>query len=44
MSKDTEQNNGNGASKPNGSGNRTFLLQQLYVKDLSFEEIKRYDM
>jgi preprotein translocase subunit SecB len=37
MSKDTEQNNGNGASKPNGSGNRTFLLQQLYVKDLSFE-------
>ncbi len=37
MSKDTKQSNGNGASKSNGSVNRTFLLQQLYVKDLSFE-------
>jgi preprotein translocase subunit SecB len=32
------QSNGNGSgSKSNGSDNRAFLLQQLYVKDLSFE-------
>ncbi|TDJ44516.1 MAG: protein-export chaperone SecB [Gammaproteobacteria bacterium] len=39
MSNDTKQSNGNGngAIKSNGSGNRAFLLQQLYVKDLSFE-------
>jgi preprotein translocase subunit SecB len=30
------QSNGSG-SKSNGSDNRAFLLQQLYVKDLSFE-------
>ena len=41
MSNDTDQGNGrtngNGISKTKGSSNRTFLLQQLYVKDLSFE-------
>jgi preprotein translocase subunit SecB len=38
MSNDSKQSNGNGASKSNGSSsNRSFLLQQLYVKDLSFE-------
>jgi len=31
------QSNGNGSGKSNGSDNRAFLLQQLYVKDLSFE-------
>ena len=34
------QSNGNGngsGGKSNGSDNRAFLLQQLYVKDLSFE-------
>ena len=37
----TTQSNGgsksNGNGSTNGSGNRAFLLQQLYVKDLSFE-------
>ena len=41
MSNDTDQGkgrtNGNGISKTKGSSNHTFLLQQLYVKDLSFE-------
>ena len=41
MSNDTNQGNGrtngNGISKTKGNSNRTFLLQQLYVKDLSFE-------
>ena len=38
MSEDVKaQSNGNGSSKTEGGNNRAFLLQQLYVKDLSFE-------
>jgi preprotein translocase subunit SecB len=38
MSEDVKaQSNGNGSSKTEGGSNRAFLLQQLYVKDLSFE-------
>jgi preprotein translocase subunit SecB len=38
MSQERSKGNGNGhGSEPIISGNRVFLLQQLYVKDLSFE-------